>query len=112
MVASGNFATPKTLLSLADKHIAEFRLFMLGAQVGIPDRDGVIFESPFLGPGMRRNPRLNYIPCRLSLVPVLLRTNFKPNVVLLHASVVRNGKVSLGVEVNILPASLLARKER
>jgi acyl-CoA hydrolase len=110
VVASGNFATPKTLLSLADKHIAEFRLFMLGAQTGIPDRDGVIFESPFLGPGMRRSPRLNYIPCRLSLVPVLLRTNFKPNVVLLHASAVRNGKVSLGVEVNILPAAIEAAK--
>ena len=110
VVASGNFATPKTLLSLADKHIAEFRLFMLGAQTGIPDRDGVIFESPFLGPGMRRSPRLNYIPCRLSLVPVLLRTNFKPNVVLLHASALRNGKVSLGVEVNILPAAIEAAK--
>ncbi len=110
VVASGNFATPKTLLSLADKHIAEFRLFMLGAQAGIPDRDGVIFESPFLGPGMRRNPRLNYIPCRLSLVPVLLRANFKPNVVLLHTSAVRNGKVSLGVEVNILPAAIEAAK--
>jgi acyl-CoA hydrolase len=110
VVASGNFATPKTLLLLADKHIAEFRLFMLGAQTGIPDRDGVIFESPFLGPGMRRNPRLNYIPCRLSLVPVLLRTNFKPNVVLLHASAVRNGKLSLGVEVNILPAAIEAAK--
>lgn len=106
VVASGNFATPKTLLDLADDHIAEFRLFMLGAQVGIPDRDGVIFESPFLGPGMRRNPRLNYIPCRLSLVPELLSHNFKPNVVLLHASQMRNGKVSLGVEVNILPAAI------
>lgn len=110
VVASGNFATPKTLLALADKSIAEFRLFMLGAQDGIPDRDGVIFESPFLGPGMRRNPRLNYIPCRLSLVPVLLRTNFKPNVVLLHSSSVRIGKVSLGVEVNILPAAIEAAK--
>jgi acyl-CoA hydrolase len=110
VVASGNFATPKTLLALADDHISEFRLFMLGAQDGIPDRDGVIFESPFLGPGMRRNPRLNYIPCRLSLVPVLLRTNFKPHVVLLHTSAVRNGKVSLGVEVNILPAAIEAAK--
>lgn len=106
VVASGNFATPKALLSLADRHIAEFRLFMLGAQVGIPDREGVIFESPFLGPGMRRSVRLNYIPCRLSLVPVLIRTNFKPDLVLLHASKVRDGKVSLGVEVNVLPAAI------
>jgi acyl-CoA hydrolase len=106
LVASGNFATPRALLSIADKNIQEFRLFMIGAQDGIPDREGVIFESPFLGPGMRRNPRLNYIPCRLSLVPVLLKQHFKPDVVLLHASEVRNGKVSLGVEVNILPAAV------
>jgi acyl-CoA hydrolase len=110
-VASGNFATPKALLALADKHLSEFRLFMLGAQKGIPDREGVIFESPFLGPGMRLSPRLNYIPCRLSLVPVLLSNHFQPNVVLLHGSSVRNGKVSLGVEVNILPAAIEAVKK-
>lgn len=111
VVASGNFATPKALLAIADKHIAEFRLFMLGAQSGIPDRDGVIFESPFLGPGMRRNPRLNYIPCRLSLVPVLLANHHKPDVVLVHGSAVRDGKVSMGVEVNILPAAIEAVKK-
>ena len=111
VVASGNFATPKALLKLADEHISEFRLFMLGAQDGIPNREGVIFESPFLGPGMRRNPRLNYIPCRLSLVPVLLANHFQPQVVLLHASSVRDGKVSLGVEVNILPAAIEAAKK-
>lgn len=111
VVASGNFATPKALLKLADEHQAEFRLFMLGAQVGIPDRDGVIFESPFLGPGMRHSPRLNYIPCRLSLVPVLLSQHYQPEVVLLHASAVRDGKVSLGVEVNILPAAIQAAKK-
>lgn len=110
VVASGNFATPKALLELADKHIAEFRLFMLGAQQGIPDREGVIFESPFLGPGMRRSPRLNYIPCRLSLVPVLLSSHYRPNVVLIHGSQIRDGKVSMGVEVNILPAAIEAAK--
>lgn len=110
-MASGNFATPKALLEIADKHISEFRLFMLGAQIGIPDREGVIFESPFLGPGMRRSVRLNYIPCRLSLVPVLFRTNFVPNVVLLHASTIRDGKVSLGVEVNVLPAAIESAKK-
>lgn len=111
VVASGNFATPKALLKLADEQLPEFRLFMLGAQEGIPNRDGVIFESPFLGPGMRRSPRLNYIPCRLSLVPVLLANHYQPNVVLLHASAVRDGKVSLGVEVNILPAAIEAAKK-
>lgn len=111
VVASGNFATPKALLRIADAHIPEFRLFMLGAQDGIPNRDGVIYESPFLGPGMRRSPRLNYIPCRLSLVPVLLANHYQPQVVLLHASKVRDGKVSLGVEVNILPAAIESVKK-
>jgi acyl-CoA hydrolase len=111
VVASGNFATPKALLGLAEQNIPEFRLFMLGAQMGIPNRDGVIFESPFLGPGMRRSPRLNYIPCRLSLVPTLLAIHFQPKVVLLHASSIRDGKVSLGVEVNILPAAIEAAKK-
>lgn len=110
VVASGNFATPKALLKIADSHLPEFRLFMLGAQSGIPDRDGVIFESPFLGPGMRRSPRLNYIPCRLSLVPILLSNHYRPDVVLIHGSVARDGKVSLGVEVNILPAAIEAAK--
>lgn len=111
VVASGNFATPKALLRIADQHIPEFRLFMLGAQSGIPNRDGVTFESPFLGPGMRHSSRLNYIPCRLSLVPTLLANHFQPKVVLLHASSVRDGKVSLGVEVNILPAAIKSAKK-
>lgn len=111
-MASGNFATPKALLALADSNIAEFRLFMLGAQVGIPNRDGVIFESPFLGPGMRRSPRLNYIPCRLSLVPTIIKAKYQPDVLLLHTSNVRDGKVSLGVEVNILPAAIEATKAK
>lgn len=111
-MSSGNFATPKALLALADSNIAEFRLFMLGAQVGIPNHDGVIFESPFLGPGMRRSPRLNYIPCRLSLVPTIIKAKYQPDVLLLHTSNVRDGKVSLGVEVNILPAAIEATKAK
>lgn len=112
IIASGNFATPKALLALADSNISEFRLFMLGAQLGIPNRDGVVFESPFLGPGMRRSPRLNYIPCRLSLVPAIIKANYQPDVLLLHTSVIRDGKVSLGVEVNILPAAIEATKAK
>lgn len=112
LLASGNFATPKALLALADSNIDEFRLFMLGAQQGIPNRDGVIFESPFLGPGMRHSPRLNYIPCRLSLVPTIIKAKYQPDVLLLHTSVVREGKVSLGVEVNILPAAIEATKAK
>ena len=39
ILASGNFATPNTLLALAGSNVAEFKLFMLGAQVGIPNRE-------------------------------------------------------------------------
>lgn len=112
IVASGNFATPKTLLALADEVIPKFRLHMLNAQPGIPDREGVTYESAFVGSGMRRHPRLNYIPSRLSLVPVLFRDHYRPDVVMLHTSAQRFDTVSLGTEVNILPAAIEAAKSR
>ena len=112
IVASGNFAAPKTLLRLADENIAEFTLFMLNAHPGIPDREGVTFESPFVGPGMRGSQRLNYIPSRLSLVPILFRDHYVPDVVLLNTSSQRHDTVSLGTEVNILPAAIEAVRER
>ena len=85
VVASGNFATPNVLLSAVEDVVPEYRLHMLNAQRGIPDRPGVTYETAFVGPGMRNSPRLVYIPCRLSLVPVLFRDHFRPDVVLLHA---------------------------
>lgn len=112
IVASGNFAAPSVLLSAANSEVAEFRLNMLGAQKGIPDRPGIIFESAFVGPGMRRSPRLSYVPCRLSLVPVLFRDHFRPDVVFLHTSTQRHDTVSLGTEVNVLPAAIEACRER
>ncbi|MFI5911865.1 acetyl-CoA hydrolase/transferase family protein [Dactylosporangium sp. NPDC051541] len=112
IVASGNFAAPQRLLALADANIAEFRLVMLNAQPGIPDRDGVTHETPFVGPGMRGGPRLRYFPCRLSLVPYLLRQRLAPDVVLLHTSPPADGAVSLGVEVNVLPAAIEAVRAR
>src|SRR4051794_24496035 len=112
IVASGNFAAPQRLLALADTSIAEFRLHMLNAQHGIPDRAGVSYESSFVGPGMRGHPRLHYFPCRLSLVPHLFRQRLAPDVVLLHTSRPAGGAVSLGVEVNILPAAIEAAPAR
>ena len=55
---------------------------------------------------MRGLPSLDYLPARLSLVPRLLATTHVPDIVLLHVSAPRDGKVSLGIEVNILPAAL------
>ena len=69
VVAGGNFATPWQALAMLDAAVAEYRLFMLNAQAGVPDRDGVTLETPFVGPGMRGRDRLRYFPCRLSLVP-------------------------------------------
>jgi acyl-CoA hydrolase len=110
IVASGNFATPHTLLRAADTNLATFTLHMLNAQPGIPDRQGISYESAFVGAGMRRHPRLTYVPCRLSLVPVLFRDHHVPDVVLLNTSSVRGGKVSLGTEVNVLPAAIEAAR--
>jgi acyl-CoA hydrolase len=111
-VCSGNFATPWQLLSAVDAQLARYRLFMINAQRGLPEREGVSYETPFVGPGMRDAERLDYLPARLSLVPLLFRTARPPDVVLLHTSTPRRGRVSLGIEVNILPAALDAVRAR
>ena len=86
IIASGNFATPNTLLKAADESISEFKLHMLNAQPGIPDREGITYETAFVGHGMRRHPRLHYIPSRLSLLPVVIRDYARPDAVFLHTS--------------------------
>jgi acyl-CoA hydrolase len=106
VVASGNFAMPTAALGALDKVVESYRLFMLNAQPGIPTRAGVVLETPFVGPGMRDQPELRYFPSRLSLVPNLLTRALRPDVVLLHTSTPHEGTVSLGTEVNILPAAV------
>ena len=112
VVVSGNFATPWLAVKILDAAVPGYRIFALNAQAGIPDRPGVSLESPFVGPGMRGSARLRYLPCRLSLVPSLLATALPPDVVLLHTSVPVSGTVSLGTEVNILPAAIAAVRAR
>lgn len=112
IVAGGNFATPGLALGVVDKALAEYRLFVLNAQPGVPDRDGVTLETPFVGPGMRGRRMLRYFPSRLSLVPHLLNGPLAPDVVLVHTSVPVGGTVSLGTEVNILPAAIDAVRAR
>lgn len=112
VVASGNFATPTVALGVLDKVVAEYRLFILNAQPGIPDRAEVILETPFVGPGMRGRPNLRYFPSRLSLVPHLLKGPLAPDIVVLHASTPYDGTVSLGTETNILPAAIEAVRSR
>jgi acyl-CoA hydrolase len=113
IVASGNLATPRALLNVLERTVERYRLFMLAAQSPMGLREGVIFETPFVGPGMRdAGEQLDYLPMRLSLVPRLFATLRPPDVVLLHISTPRQGKVSLGIEVNILPAAIEAVRAR
>jgi acyl-CoA hydrolase len=106
-VASGNHAGPRALLDLLERSVESYRLFMLAAPAPLPAREGVIFETPFAGPGMREaGDRLDYLPMRLSLVPRLFATIRAPDILLLHTSEPRAGKVSLGIEVNVLVAAL------
>lgn len=112
VIASGNFATPRVILKALDAAVPQYRLHMLNAQKPIPDREGVVYETTFVGPAMRRHPRLQYIPSRLSLVPVLYRDQYAPDVVLLHTSARRHDTVSLGTEVNVLPAAIESARAR
>jgi acyl-CoA hydrolase len=112
VIVSGNVATPTVILDALDSVVPRYRLHMLNAQRPIPDRDGVVSETAFVGPAMRHHPRLHYIPCRLSLVPVLYRDHYAPDVVLIHTSVQRHDTVSLGTEVNVLPAAIEAVRRR
>lgn len=112
VVAPGNFACPTTLLTAVDEVLPSYILHMLNAHGDLPTRDGVVHETAFVGPGMRRSPSLSYYPCRLSLVPVLLRNALPVDVLLLHTSSPRSMHVSMGLEVNILPSVLEAVRDR
>lgn len=111
IVCSGNFATPLHTLGIVDKAVESYRLYLLNAQHGIPDRAGVEHETSFVGPAMRHR-RLNYIPARLSLVPQMFDTTLPPDLVVIQTSPPREGTVSLGTEVNILPAAIEAVRRR
>jgi acyl-CoA hydrolase len=108
VVVAGNHAVPWHVLGLLDEALDEYRLWALNAPPGIPDREGVTAETSFVGPGMRRHPRLSYVPSRLSMVPTLFETRLKPDGVVLHTTPPRDGKVSMGMEVNVLPGAVEA----
>jgi acyl-CoA hydrolase len=110
VVVSGNIAAPRTAVNALDEVLPQYIYHALNAQSGVPDREGVTLETAFVGTGMRKSPRLCYLPARLSLVPVLFSRGLTPDVVLLHTSAVENETVSLGVEVTILPAAIEAAR--
>ena len=106
IVVAGNFATPWELVRIVDATLARCRVFVMNPQAGWPVREGFVTETPFAGPGVREDPWLDYLPMRLSLVPRLFGSIRPPEAVLVHTSTPRNGKVSLGIEVNILPSAI------
>src|SRR3954462_10631362 len=108
VVVSGNHAVPWTALDVVDRAIERYRLFVLNAPAGIPSRPDVVLETPFVGAGMRGRSTLAYYPSRLSAVPALLKRRIPPDIVVLHTSPPRKGVLSLGVEVNIMPAAVEA----
>jgi acyl-CoA hydrolase len=112
VVVAGNHSVPEQVLHLIDEALPSYRLFMLNAPRGVPDRDGVVLETPFVGSGMRGSPRLEYVPARLSLVPKLFATTRPPDVVVLHVSAPRDGTVSMGTEVNMLPSAVETVRQR
>lgn len=112
IICSGNFATPFETLGVIDKSLESYRLNVLNAQPGIPDRDGVVHETSFVGTAMRNSPRLSYVPARLSMLPELLSTSLAPDVVIVMTSAPREGMVSLGTEVNVLPAAIESARRR
>lgn len=112
VVISGNHALPWQGLEAVDAALPSYILHALNAPKGIPTRDGVTAETCFVGAGMRKHPHLAYIPCRLSLVPVLLKRVIPADIVVIHCAPPRDGMVSLGVEVNVLPAAMEGCRQR
>jgi acyl-CoA hydrolase len=112
LVTSGNFATPLPLLEAVAAALPTLRLHLLNAQRGLPLHEGVIPETTFVGPGFRGHHRLAYVPSRLSLTPRLFSTTLPPDIVVIHTTLPRNGMVSLGTEVNVLPAAIEAVRAR
>ncbi len=110
VMASGNFATPYTLLNAVDSHLPEYRLHMLNAHGQLPKRDGVTYETAFIGPAMR-DPDTQYIPARLSLLPLLIKGDYRPDIVLIQTSLKHHDTVSLGIECNVIPAAIEATRE-
>lgn len=112
VVTSGNMAMPADALKILETSCETYTLNALNACLPIPDREGVVAETSFVGTGMRKNKNLRYIPCRLSMVPHLFRSTVAPDVVLVHCAPPREGQLSLGLEVNVLPAAIEACRAR
>ncbi len=96
-----------------DAVVPEYRLHMLQRAEGPAGPRGRHLRDGLRRAGHARTTSgSSTSPCRLSLVPVLFRDHYRPDVVLLHTSSRRHDTVSLGTEVNILPAAIESVRER
>ena len=75
------------LEATGDRALERYRLFMLAAQGPLPEREGVIFETAFVGPGCA-TPGSGWTTCRCAShwCPRLFGTLRPPDAVLLHTS--------------------------
>ncbi len=112
VVVSGNMAVPWEGVACLDAALPDYTLHALNCPPGIPTREGVTAETCFVGAGMRKHPNLSYVPSRLSLVPVLLERVIPADAVILHCAPPRDGMLSLGIEVNVLPAAIEGCRRR
>jgi acyl-CoA hydrolase len=112
VVISGNMSVPWEAVKAVDAALPTYTIHALNGPPGFPDREGVTIETCFVGAGQRKHPGLRYVPSRLSLVPLLFARTLPPDVVLLHCAPPVGGQLSLGVEVNVLPAAVEACRSR
>lgn len=89
VVISGNSANPVTLIEALLAARQRCRVFQLNAHDSFTANPAYITETPFVGPGMRHDPMLDYLPMRLSLVPRLFSTARPVDAVLIHTSSTR-----------------------
>lgn len=115
LVVSGNFATPWHTLKIVDDAMSSYHLWSANFQnhEGFVLRPGVVPETVFIGPGMRGREDLRYYPLRLALTSRLFFRQTPPDIVLVHTTPAdrTTGKVSLGIETNVLPAAIRACHE-
>lgn len=113
VVVSGNFSVPWTTLKAFSECQEKFILNILHAPNGVVMHDGVTPEASFVGPGLRKFDNLQYVPSRLSMVPLLFLNGHLPvDVVIANVSPIIDGKISLGAEVNVIVGAIEACKRR
>ena len=96
-MVSGNFATPAWSSAALGAAREVGRIVALNAQADWPRRTGVHQRDPFVGPGVRDDPTLDYLPMRFSLVPASSTLSVRWTAVLVDTSVPRRGtRCSLG----------------